>query len=78
MQYKFTLSPKLRTILIDGAVTLALYFVGKYASASLFDDAKLVIGVIQPIVAVVLLEMYQSEQAQIKAGERPSFMALKK
>jgi len=78
MQYKFSLDPKIKTLLIDGIVTLVLYFVGKYAAPGILDDVKIVLLVVQPIVAGILLGMYQTEQAVLKAGrEYPAFMVKK-
>ena len=42
------------TLVVDSVVSLLLYFLGKYASPSLFQDAQVVIAAIQAIVMALL------------------------
>lgn len=77
MQTKFYLDSKFWTAVIDMVISLTLYFVGKYGSAGLLDDMKFVITAIQPIFAIIVLAIFQTQQAALKNGVLPSFMAKK-
>jgi hypothetical protein len=77
MQIKFWLDGKFWTAVVDMVVSLALYFVGKYGAPGLLDDMKIVITAIQPIAASIILAIFQTQQAILTAGTRPSFMAKK-
>ena len=61
-------SRKFWTAIIDVAVVLALYFVGKYAAPSVFEDVKLVIITIQPVFIMVIGGIAYEDAAAKKAG----------
>ena len=66
-------SRKFWTAIVDIAVVLILYFVGKYAAPSVFDDIQLIIVTIQPVFLMVIGGIaYEDGQAK-KAGtfEKP-------
>jgi hypothetical protein len=82
MAYVFWKDGKFWTAVIDAVVSLGLYFIGKYAPA-IMDDVKIVIVALQPVVAMVMLGMFQTQQAQVARFQQkdsvefqpPSFMA---
>jgi len=71
---KFYQDPKFWTAVVDTVVSLALYFVGKYGPAGLLDDMKFAIVALQPIFALVIAGVFQSQQASIARGVLPKFM----
>jgi hypothetical protein len=68
MLYKPFLDQKFVTLAWDVAAGLALYFVGKYAPASIFEDVKTVFLALQPLVALVIAGMFQADSVALKAG----------
>ena len=62
-------SRKFWTAIVDVAVVLILYFVGKYGSESLFDDIQLVIITIQPVFILVIGGIAYEDAAAKKAGK---------
>lgn len=71
VKYNFRVDEKLITLAVDVASGLVLYFVGKYAAASVFDDVKVVWLALQPLVAAIIAGLYAAEQATIRAGALP-------
>ena len=58
---------ELITAILDGIVTLVLFFVGKYALGSL-EDVKIIIAVVQPI-AITLIGMFAYKDIKtVQAG----------
>ncbi len=49
-------------------VSLVLYFAAKYASPSLAEDVKMVIGLLQLPVTVIIVAIAVEDSAAIKAG----------
>jgi hypothetical protein len=47
-------SAKFWTLVLDLVVSSILYFVGKYAGASVFADIKFLIGALQPVFLFVI------------------------
>ena len=60
-------SRKFMILVLDVVMSLALYFVGKYAAASLFEDVKIAIAVLQPVF-VALIGAIAYEDAAAKRG----------
>ena len=61
-------SRKFCLLILDTLVSLALYFVGKYAGASVFEDVKFVIAALQPVfVAVIIMIAYEDKAAMEQA-----------
>ena len=52
---KVLTSRRFWTLLVDTLVSLALYFVGKYAAPALTDDVKFGVMVLQPVVALLIV-----------------------
>ena len=48
-------SRKFLLLVLDVVVSLALYFVGKYAGAGAFEDVKLVITSVQPVFIAIIV-----------------------
>jgi phosphoglycerol transferase MdoB-like AlkP superfamily enzyme len=42
------------TVVVDFVVSVVLFFVGKYAAPSVFEDIKFVIVALQPIVGLLI------------------------
>ena len=61
-------SRKFWTAIVDVAVVLILYFVGKYASPSIAEDVKLIIITIQPVFLLVIGGIAYEDAAAKKAG----------
>ena len=54
-------NPKFWTLLVDLIISLALYFIGKYGSPEMFDDIKVVIAALQPLVLFIIAQQFGSE-----------------
>ena len=56
------------TVVVDLAVSVALYFFGKYATPDIFEDVKFVILALQP-VAALLIAVFATDrlEANVKA-----------
>jgi hypothetical protein len=65
---------KFLTATIDAIVFLALYFAGKYAPASLFDDIKTVFAVVQPLVLIYIGNLFMAENALMRGGNTLNFL----
>ena len=61
-------SRKFWTAIVDVAAVLILYFIGKYGSASLAEDMKLIIITIQPVFLLVIGGIAYEDAAAKKAG----------
>jgi len=68
----FYLSRKFLTAALDVGVSLALYFIGKYAAPSLAEDMITVIVAIQPVFVMVIAGIAWEDAAALKAGSHPS------
>jgi len=64
-------SRKFWTAIVDVAVVLILYFVGKYGSASFAEDMNTVIVAIQPVFIMVIGGIAYEDAAAKKAGNFP-------
>jgi hypothetical protein len=53
---------------LDTVVSLVLYFAAKYAGPSLADDAKMVTGLSQLSVTVIIVAISVEDSAAMKAG----------
>lgn len=71
MSYNPLRDAKFWTLLIDALVSLALYFLGKYASPSTFEDAKILIGAVQPIFLALVIGFLQRDQTQLRESDKP-------
>ena len=56
-------SRKFLLLVLDVLVSLALYFVGKYAGAGVFEDVKLVITSVQPIFIALIMAIAVEDSA---------------
>jgi hypothetical protein len=65
-------SRKFLTLLVDMVVSLATYFVTKYAVPAAADDVLFVIGAIQPAVLFVIGAIAYEDAAAYKAGAHPN------
>jgi hypothetical protein len=69
MSYKFLQDPKFWTAVIDVLVSLVLYFAGKYAAPSAFEDIKVLIVAVQPVVLIAIVGLLQRDSAAIRNGQ---------
>ena len=60
-------SRKFWLVILDTVISVVLYFVGKYAGASLFEDVKMLIGVLQPVFVVIIAAIAYEDKAAIQA-----------
>ena len=74
MTYSPFLDPKFLVALLDVVISLVLYFLGKYAGASVLADAKTVILALQPIALALIVGYLQRDQVAIKAGQPLAFL----
>lgn len=58
-------SRKFWLLVLDTVISMVLFFVGKYASADLFDDVKFLIAALQPLF-VVIIAAIAYEDGQLK------------
>ena len=61
---------KFRLGLLDAAVFLALYFGGKYAPASVFEDLKTVFATIQPLLVIWIANLFVADQTALRMGNQ--------
>ena len=64
-------SRKFLTLLLDVVVSLATYFVGKYAMPEAADDILMVIAAMQPVVLAVIASWAIEDAADKLAGTFP-------
>jgi hypothetical protein len=64
-------SRKFLTALVDVVLSLALYFVSKYAAPGVAEDVKFLIGAIQPVFLLVIGMIAVEDAAAYKAGVHP-------
>lgn len=62
---------KFVALLADVLAALVLYFAGKYASPSLFDDIKIVFGLLQPLIALYIAGEFQADSIKLRQGNTP-------
>jgi hypothetical protein len=74
MKYNPFADQKFVTTLVDVIFFLCLYFAGKYAPPSFFDDVKVVFGSIQPLVLLALANMFVGDAQALKAGRSVKFL----
>jgi hypothetical protein len=55
------------TLVIDIVVSSVLYFVGKYAGPSAFEDVKFVMGLVNAMAALLIFGMFGVRVAKIRA-----------
>ncbi len=65
-------SRKFLLLLMDAVLSIVLYFVGKYGSASLLDDMKFLIGVLQPVWITIIYTVAKEDAAAWTSGVAPS------
>ena len=63
-------SRKFLLLLLDTAIALVVYFVGKYTGASIAEDVGLVILLMQPVFVAVILGIAIEDAAFKRAGGR--------
>lgn len=64
-------SRKFLTAVLDTVVTLATYFVGKYAGAST-QDLLILVGCINSLAALIIVGITAEDTAALKAGAHRS------
>jgi hypothetical protein len=62
-------SRKFWLLVLDTAISLILYFVGKYAPAGVFEDVKVIILALQPVF-IVIIGAIAYEDGQLKRAGR--------
>jgi cation transport ATPase len=62
-------SRKVWVALLDAIASTALYFVGKYAGASL-EDLRFVISIYQPILGLVIIGIFVEDTAKMQAHSK--------
>ncbi len=60
-------SSKFWLMIMDAVVSVATYFIGKYAGVS-SQDMLYLIGIIQPVVVAVIVGIFAEDAAAKKAG----------
>ena len=63
-------SRKFLLLVLDTAISLILYFVGKYLPVA-FEDVELVIGLLQPVFVAIILAIALEDAAEKRAGSGP-------
>ncbi len=63
-----TTQPEVPYSVPDQVVSLVLYFAAKYASPSLAEDVKMVIGLLQLPVTAIIVAISVEDSAAMKAG----------
>jgi len=63
-------SRKFWLLILDTIMSLALYFIGKYAGAA-FEDVKLVVLALQPIFLMLIYAIAKEDAAAKSAGLLP-------
>jgi hypothetical protein len=61
-------SRKFWLTILDLTVSIVLYFVGKYAGPSAFDDVKFLIFALQPVFVTIIIGITLEDRALIAAG----------
>ena len=74
MNYNPFKDKKFITTLIDVIFFLCLYFAGKYASVSIFDDIKTVFTAVQPLVLLAIANMFVGDAQALRAGIKLTFL----
>ena len=64
-------SRKFWTAIVDVAVVLILYFVGKYAAPGLAEDVNFIVAAMQPVFVMVIAGFAIEDAAAKKAGNFP-------
>lgn len=64
-------SRKAAIVVIDGIVTLILYFVGKYSSPNTLEDLKIIIAVMQPIFVMWIGSIAYEDGKKLQGGGTP-------
>lgn len=65
-------SRKFLTMLVDLVVSLATFFITKYAAPDLAKDVLFVIGSLQPVVIAMIASVAVEDAAAYKAGAHPN------
>ena len=61
-------SRKFLLLVLDTAISLVLYFVGKYAAPELAEDVKFVIAAYQPVFVAIIIAISVEDAAAKRAG----------
>ena len=62
-------SRKFLLLVLDTAISLILYFVGKYLPVA-FEDVELVIGLLQPVFVAIIIAIAIEDAAEKGAAHR--------
>ena len=63
-------SRKFWLLVLDTVISLALYFVGKYAAPGIFEDVQMVIYGLQPVFVALIVAIAMEDSAALKAGRK--------
>jgi hypothetical protein len=64
-------SRKFWLLIFDVLVSVVLYFAGKYAGASAYEDIKFLILSLQPVFVTVIIGIFAEDNAKLGAGSTP-------
>lgn len=68
MMERLLKSAKFLTLILDVVISLILFFVGKYGSASLAEDIKFLIITIQPVFVALIASIAYEDASSKSAG----------
>lgn len=60
-------SRKFWLLVLDTVVSIALYFVGKYAGAGVYEDMQFTIGILQPVFIAIITAIAIEDAAAKRA-----------
>ncbi len=63
-------SRKFLVLVLDAAVSITLYFAGKYLGESTYNDIWFLIGVLQPVALMMINSIAQEDAAAWQSGSR--------
>ena len=61
-------SRKFWLLILDTIIAVTLYFAGKYAAPTMFEDARFLIAILQPVFITVILSITLEDRALIAAS----------
>jgi uncharacterized membrane protein len=73
MQYKPFKDPKFVVALVDAVVFVAQFLLGRYLPAATYDVVNTVWLAFQPVVGIVLAQMFVAQSQELKAGKSLGF-----
>jgi hypothetical protein len=61
-------SRKFLLLCLDTIISLILFFIGKYATPSILEDVRFLIGIMQPVFATLIIAIAIEDAAEKRAG----------